>query len=624
MSKKKVWDPVQLPDGRWQVRDRVTAGPCSRIAALIWAFRVFTSANAREYLFWEIAGVFWNHSANSDDHLLEKNSFSDRIIHHLEKNAFSEKIVHYLAKWNVGQKGTEKTRRRRKNAYLAIGGCTSSGKSYVAAAWAIVKWICDPADTLVLITTTTLKDAEQRVWGAVTRLMDPIEGALPVKGRPSTHDFVYQNPETGKISKTAGIFLVAAERSKTKEAIGRFIGKKAKHIVLLADELGELSEAITHAGVTNLSKGGRDSFQMVGLSNPDSPFDAFGKWSEPKDGWDSVDTMHDMEWVTKFNGRYIRLDAYDSPHLHKDKSYLPTQSDVDEMKELLGPHSRAFYRMWRGIFFLGAIDGGVYSDGELMKGGALSPAPSFKVTGRVAGLDPSFTNGGDRTVLRILETGYTDAGRMVGRFLPARFFQEDVNSPEPREYQLANWLKGQLQEFNIPLRRLAIDATGAGTPLASIIDNELGEGQCIRVMFGSKASDTRPNPRVRKVASELYRDRATEMWFVGKEFVRCGQLFELGSEVAKELTTRQYDQSKTGAGLRMKLEAKSEFKARTGGTSPDLADATFLSLDAARSQLSFFPVEPIDDKNFSRLHAGGRPSLRAYDVAGRNDAAWLP
>ena len=61
--------------------------------------------------------------------------------------------------------------------------------------------------------------------------------------------------------------------------------------------------------------------------------------------------------------------------------------------------------------------------------------------------------------------------------------------------------------------------------------------------------------------------------------------------MAQEITKRNYELVKTGS-LRMKLESKADFKARTGSRSPDLADAAFLALDCARQRHGLVAMEP--------------------------------
>jgi len=597
------FEPVQLPDGRWQVKNVVTAGPCTRISALFFVFRYFyNDPEALVYVFWEIADTIWN--TNPDEKLMERHAWSEQIIEDLANNK-----------------------------YAGFGGCGSSGKSHVVSAWGILKWLADPANTIVLITTTALKDADQRVWGSVIRLMTPLMGSIPARERPSLHDYVYQ-PEGQKMNVSRGIFLVAAEKKKTREAVGRFVGRKAKHIILIADELAELSPAIMNAGVSNLSIGGELSFQAVGMSNPDSRFDAFGEWVEPKDGWESIDTTTDTTWETKWNGWYRRFDSYESPHFSRSKSYLPTEGRVEEAKELLGENSRSYMRMWRAVFFDGSDENGVYSEIELAKSGALNRESAPRITkliGRVAGVDLGYTWGGDRTMWRAADVGYGEDGRMLIHLHPLEALKEDVNSGEPRAYQIAHSIASLMKKYKIPVRHVCIDATAGGNPICDVVDMVVSQsedldsglkGQCTRVQFGGSPSDLRVNPRVKRTAKDMYRNRVTELWFASKEFFRCRQVYGLDGETAKEMTNREFDQKKVSSGLKIQLESKADYKRRTNMPSPDAADTTFLAIDSARQNFSFFPIEPRKDDD-PKGWKSPPPSLTGADVAGQSADSWL-
>ena len=146
---------------------------------------------------------------------------------------------------------------------------------------------------------------------SVMSLLSVIDGA-PIKIRDSIGNAAYVD-ENGTLIERAGLSLIAAEKSKTREAIGKFIGIKQKRVIMIGDELSELSESILQAGLTNLSK--NPFFQMIGMSNPNSRFDAFGVWSEPNKGWEAIDTQTADEWKTKWGGKYIRLDGERSPNI---------------------------------------------------------------------------------------------------------------------------------------------------------------------------------------------------------------------------------------------------------------------------------------------------------------------
>ena len=96
---------------------------------------------------------------------------------------------------------------------------------------------------------------------------------------------------------------------------------------------------------------------------------------------------------------------------------------------------------------------------------------------------------------------------------------------------------------------------------------------------------------------ELYTNRVSELWFVGKELMRTRQIYGISSDLAKEMCARNYDMVKTGS-LKVKIESKLEFKARFG-RSPDLADAAFLALDCARQRLGLVAVDPPKDEKGS-------------------------
>jgi hypothetical protein len=111
--------------------------PTSLITALLYGFANHESVAAKEYYFWRICDELWNHS-DLPDKLCVRHPWAELMI----KAAL-------------------------ENKYLAIGGSASSGKSHIMAAWGIVNWLSQPQDTLVLMTSTTLREARKRIWGSV-------------------------------------------------------------------------------------------------------------------------------------------------------------------------------------------------------------------------------------------------------------------------------------------------------------------------------------------------------------------------------------------------------------------------------------------------------------------------
>ena len=85
-------------------------------------------------------------------------------------------------------------------------------------------------------------------------------------------------------------------------------------------------------------------------------------------------------------------------------------------------------------------------------------------------------------------------------------------------------------------------------------------------------------------ANEKFSNRVTELWYVGVEFLRSGQLKGITPDLARELTARKYS---TMSGGKLVVEPKKDMKARMG-KSPDLADAAFMLLDICRHRLGAY------------------------------------
>jgi len=560
------------------------------LTALLWGYANHPSPKAKEYYFWRIADLLWNKD-DLPEHMFVRHPWADKIVHECINNK-----------------------------YLAIGGAASSGKSHTLAGYGIISWLAAPRDTLVLLTSTTLREARKRVWGSVISLLSVIDGA-PINIRDSIGSANYVD-EKGTTFDRAGLSLIAAEKSRTREAIGKFIGLKQKHVILIGDELGELSPAIQQAALANLSKNPR--FEFKGASNPSSRFDAFGNWSTPKDDWDSVTPEVDDEWVTKWGGKYIRLDGERSPNVlagHTLYPFLPTIEKIEEDKLLLGETSRAYYRMVRAVFFDSDENEGIYGESEMVKAGAMTAMEFSGPTTLIAGIDPAFTNGGDRTVMYTARVGTFTNGQFGIKFGEYLTLNDDsTNKAIPRTYQIVHKIRDTCLRLGIKPEDIAIDSTGAGSPFCDVLAGEWSN-QFLRVQFGGKASERRVSMNSQLTGEELYSNRVSELWFVGKEFMRTGQICGVGLDLAKEMCSRRYDMVKSGT-LRVKVETKAELKQRSG-QSPDVADAAFIALDLARQRHGLVAVDAPKDSGMGLF--GSRPSrtLRDLDIVSRSNHSHL-
>ena len=560
------------------------------ITALLWGFANHPSNKAKEFYFWRVADLLWNRD-DLPEHMFLKHPWAEQII-----------------------------RECIDNKYLAVGGAASSGKSHTLAGYGIITWLAKPRDTLVLMTSTTLREARKRIWGSVISLLSVIDGA-PINIRDSIGSANYID-ENGQTFDRAGLSLIAAEKSRTREAIGKFIGLKQKHVLLIGDELGELSEAIQQAALANLSKNPR--FEFKGLSNPASRFDSFGIWSTPKGGWESITPEVDDEWVTKWGGKYIRLDGERSPNVAAGYTvypFLPTTEKIAEDKALLGETSRAYMRMVRAVFFDSDEAEGIYGESEILKASAMKRTEFVGPTTLLAGVDPAFTNGGDRTILYTMRVGQFTDGQYGAQFEEYYHLNDDAtNKAVPRTYQIVHQIRDMCKKLGIKPENVAVDSTGAGSPFCDVLAGEWSD-QFLRVQFGGKASDRRVSMNSRLTGEELYTNRVSELWFVGKEFLRTQQLRGISDTLAKEMCVRRYEMVKSGT-LRVKVETKAELKQRMG-QSPDIADAAFITLDLARQRHGLFAVDPPKKTEAGLFGASMPRTLKDLDVVSRSKHAHL-
>jgi hypothetical protein len=469
-----------------------------------------------------------------------------------------------------------------ENQYLAVAGCASSGKTDCFAIWAIVNFIVAPYDTMVLVTSTTLKDSRKRIWGSIR---DYWQAAPPLPGKlVDSMGLIRFEDGTGGTSDKCGITLIAAEKKKEKEAVGKLIGFKNKRVIVIADEMPELSESILEASASNLSL--NPEFQFIGIGNPASRFDAFGILAKPKGGWQSISPMDD-EWETD-RGRCIRFDGEKSPNVLTGKLIYPwivTQAKLDEAKARFGENSLAYYRMFRGYWAPTGDEDNIYSETEIISAGADGEAIWLEPPTRVAALDPAFTNGGDRTPIQFGEFGVSRDGIPTLMLTHRKLLQDNVHDKKrTRTEQIVQQFKDACDADGVEPWCCAFDKSGAGGPFGDVVAMSWSP-EVLGVQFGGKASELPVSISDNTLSSDRYVNRVSELWFGAKELIRTGQFKGVDRELAKEMCARKYS-TKKGTSLRMEVESKTDMKARTGA-SPDLADAAMILIELCRQRFGF-------------------------------------
>lgn len=483
-----------------------------------------------------------------------------------------------------------------KYKMAAWAGAASSGKSVTAAIYALVEYLSDPMHTLVIVTSTTLTGARQRIWKSIDQYWRALPG-LPGEMVPSIGRIKGVNLDGKTFGEGTGIFLLASEKKKEKDALGKLIGIKAiderngdklvrpGRLILIADELPELPESLVHAAFTNLWA--NDGFKMIALGNPNSFFDSFGLVCKPKDGWDSV-SEDDQSWETE-RGKVFRFDANISPRVLGDErcSWMYSRDQIDQIAKDYGDKSLYYYRMVKAFWAPQGATDALYSPSDILQFGTGLVTWGLTVPVKVAALDPAFSYGGDRSVLYFGSYGQSAEGLATLQFDDYITLKEDldlVRKGTPRSQQIVTMFREECEKRGVAPENAAFDSTGAG-PFGDMI-SAMWSPKVMRVNFAGKASSRPVSPHDRTPASERYDNKMSELWAVGKSLLRAGQLKNIGNDLAKEMCQRTYETVKGGEGMRIRVESKPDYKARVG-ESPDIADSAMVLLDLCRERFAF-------------------------------------
>lgn len=468
--------------------------------------------------------------------------------------------------------------------WLWLSGCASSGKTDFGAVWGIVSWLSDPADTLVLFTSTSLKEARQRVWGSVIQYFTA--SALPLPGKVLDSIGVIRTHDgQSKFSDKCGMHLITGEKSKLKENIGKLIGLKNKKVILIGDELPELSPALVEAAKSNLIS--NPYFQMMGMGNFKSVYDPFGVESTPLNGWGSIST-EDTRWETANGGICLRFDGLKSPNIlcGQDRWPIYGNETLARQKKSMGEHTASFWRMCRSFPCPESDSDRIYSDADLIKGKVHDKAVWATMPVMGAALDPAFCTGGDGSVAYFGKCGQMTDGKYAMEVTDRVELREDLRKKEEsRVLQVAKGFRDECVKRNIPPEMAAYDASGGGVAFGALLI-EVWAPRIVAVQFGGMPSERIVNTSKGIKACDAYDRRVTELWFSGLEFVQSGQIRGMPVQVAKELKERRYVTVKAGTGLKTIVEPKKDMKSRIG-FSPDDADSFLILLELFRVKLKF-------------------------------------
>ncbi len=546
-------------------------------------------------------------------------------------------------RYTWGPWGARMVREMCDEVELAVAGCANAGKSDPASLYAIVSYITDPTHTLVIMMSTTLKEAKQRIWKTLLEYWFGVKH-LPGMYMKSSNEIRGLSYDGESYGQSSGILLMAGEKSKESESINRLIGikppktgvpaetyeeivakgefsdlmdkfdeetlrdllprlnnlsaERTGKIVILLDEMTGLSEAVLDAIRSNIKFANMGHVQIIGLGNPDKIYDCFGLLATPEKGWDNVDLENDDEWETKGGGKCIRFDAEKSPRVTEPNDkyhWLPSQAAIDGLIRDYGRKSRYFMRMVKAMWTLDGGEDSIYSPADIELSGArqgevvwgyVPPTPtSF--------LDPSFVAGGDKASATFALVGEDINGEKVFLTTGSVNIEVDVTLKDtPVSYQIVHNWKKECVKRGIRPENAAYDRTGGGEPFGGIVHTQWSPLVTGITSAGAASKNPIPgeiNPATKKpvLACDRFANRASEIWWSAHPLFRSQQIFGVSEALAKELCSRR---SCSKSGMKLKVEEKPVFRSREG-KSPDESDSFLGLVDFCRTKFKLLPTE---------------------------------
>lgn len=508
--------------------------------------------------------------------------------------------------------------------WVAISGAKNSGKSDLIALWCVVNYIADPTHCKVLVMSTTLEGAKQRIWKYVTEYWDAIKG-LPgqfLKSRSLIRGISY---DMQQYSESAGIRLLASEPRMESESLDKIIGIKAPKtdggpnpregsLIIAIDEMTGCSPVILKAAEENLTA--NHNFQLIGMANFNSPFDTFGMFFKPKVGYDKLrDNMDEFE--NELGGISMILDAEKSPRIlegRDDCYWFPSRADMERDGEKWGRNSLAYYRFYRGRPSPKGPSESIYDPAEIVRGGAMGNAMwGMQRPVKCAFLDSARSGHGDLAMATCGRLGVSHRGVMTLQIDEQEVMKMDVTDTEtPLSFQLMNNYRKWCEQRHIEPRFIGIDSTSS--ELIDIMHVHWSR-DILGIESGGTASRSPVSATDRREAREVYANKATEIWYGAKPFFRGGQIRGITTELGKELCSRQHAQTaRKEATRKLQVEDKNTYRKREK-KSPDASDSMLGLVGLCKLRMGFKAIERTANEVRQELTAP--PGSMSLPVSGR-------
>lgn len=520
---------------------------------------------------------------------------------HLYKSA--SKIVWPHIDWHRWTELCNNEIRREGAKVTVIIGAGSTGKTCVSGWEYLLEYYASPHDTLVLISSTDLSSLEGRVWGELKMLHELainkfpwLPGYLIDSKHCITTDRLERDEyedESSMRDLRKGVMCVPTIQASKQVGLGKWIGRKQKHMRLIADDCTAMAPTFLSA-FANLNN--NIDFQAIVLGNPSDMLDPLGIAAEPVDGWGAhLEPDKTCVWDTRFyNGRCINLVGTDSPNFDFPQDqperypYLVSGKKIRETISAFTKDSYEYYSQCVGVMKISQLARRVLSR-DICRQFHVSDKATWMGSKRtpVAALDSSY--GGDRCVGGHAEYGTCSDGKVRLMFYPQHIVPVTASGDTPMaaEDSISKHQKQYCESNQVPASNYFHDSTGRGQLGTSLA--RIWSSACTPVEFGgsptkrpvsnnSYITDRETGQRRLERCDEKYSKLVTEFWWSFRLAVEADQIRGLPQDVIDEFCIREWDRV---AGNKIEIESKIEMKKRTR-KSPDLADWAVIILEGAR------------------------------------------
>lgn len=476
------------------------------------------------------------------------------------------------------------------NKITVLIGPKDCAKTQSMAKFALCDWWCFPEDTLWLISSTTIKDAQRRVWGRIKSLFNKAKRRhpkLPGKALEYLHSILNDSDNenhTYASELDKGLVLVPCKSGTDFMGLSSFIGTKAKRLRHAGDEVSLMPDGFLNA--YNNFTGETKDFKGIMAGNPTDLLDSLCKAAVPIGGWEMfVDTRKTMEWTSGFfDAHVVNYDGRDTPNnLYPYPParfpHLITQRDVDSIIRSNRDDSWLTFMQAYGKPNRLLASKRVITQLICEQGRAFEKA-IWKGGGRrmIYGLDPAY-GGGDACIGIPIEFGDDIDDKRILKVYPAEVVPISVTMLKEADDQIASWIFNRLRELNIRPDDCFYGAFGKGTLgyafsklFASVCPVPIDEGGMPTrraVRDGLFVVETDGSKRPMR-CDEYYDRRISQLWYDTRLVIEGEQMRELPKDVMDEGCLRVF---KIAKGKKVSVETKEELKKRMQGESPNKFDA---------------------------------------------------